>query len=80
MLPNAQFDKGFIGYVVHDLDGKVLLEFGEKNIPAGFTKEKLFVQICQSERNKSVLELLEGSGILAAKIPETFPECCSAST
>lgn len=77
MLPQTHLEKGLVGYVVHDVDGRVVLEFCEKNIPEGFSMEKLFSQICNSPQNKELLQQLADEGIMAAKLPKTFQECCS---
>ncbi len=77
ILPNKSTETGFIGYMVFDLDANVILEFGEKNIPDGFTVEKVFTQVCHSSQNKELLQQLANDGILAAELHETFTEYCN---
>jgi hypothetical protein len=68
------------GYDVHDLQGKLLLRFGEPNLPkdCGYTLEKLFKQLVRSEQNVEIHKQLKGENKIQVELQETFAAyCCS---
>ncbi|HBB04056.1 TPA: hypothetical protein DCZ39_04135 [Patescibacteria group bacterium] len=70
---------GFIdGYGVHDLDGQLVLLFGEQNIPkdCGFTLKKIFNSVFRSEQNLEIYKILENEATIVCTMHETFEQYC----
>ena len=67
---------GFIeGYIIFDLQGKIILRFGGSNIPDSYTLKAIF-PYCHSEENKIILDHLSEEKILTATVKETFEDYC----
>jgi hypothetical protein len=70
---------GFLeGYDVCDLECKLILRFGEPNLPkdSGFTLEKLYASWVRSESNLELYELLKMDGKTLPKIHECAEQHC----
>lgn len=70
---------GYIeGYDVRDLQYKLLLRFGEKNIPkeSGFTLQKLFTCLVRSRQNVEICKQLDAEGLKGCIIKKTFEDYC----
>ncbi|MBU0627465.1 hypothetical protein KKG31_02585 [Patescibacteria group bacterium] len=81
VLPKESAGGSIEGYDVLSLQGKLILRFGEKNLPpkeCGFTLEKLFTQLVRDKDNLFIYEILKEDKIIQMELPESFTEvkCC----
>jgi len=75
ILPQENLMGSIDGYLIFDLRGKILLRFGESNLPDSYTLKSIF-PYCQTEENKDILALLSDEEILTATVKKTFEEYC----
>lgn len=70
---------GYInGYSVRDLEGKLILLFGEQNIPknCGFTLKKIFTSVFRSEQNMEIYQVLNADKKISIEMHEEFEQYC----
>ncbi len=76
ILPKENLMGYIEGYDILDLDGKLILRFGESNIPkeAGFTLEKIFETYVVSDENLEIHQQLRAEKKINCEIHENFEQ------
>jgi hypothetical protein len=76
ILPKENIMGYIEGYDVRDLDGELLMRFGEKNLPEGRDLRKIFL-ICKSNQNEVILkELHKEKKLTHIYIMQKFENYC----
>ena len=78
VVPHENLMGAIDGYCIHDLDGKLLLIFGESNLPTeyGFTLDKIFTSVVRTDQNLDIHAQLKKEKKVSCKIHKEFAEYC----
>lgn len=72
VLPQTDQGGSVEGYILLDVHGKPLLQFGESNLPEAYSLPKLFDQLCCSEQNKLLLAEFLSEEKIASLLKKEF--------